>query len=353
MNHRRLRRLAALLLALCLICTACSGAVKATTIHLLKTEGSVAVSDAAGRALEVAAGLALYSGCGMTTQPVSYAWLELDQVKLAKLDADSEIAIQKEGRDLTIELHSGGLFFHVSEPLAEDETMQIATSTLAVGIRGTCGWVTADGAAVGILEGTVEVTAASSGETVRVTAGETAHLTRAADGSESLTVAPLAAADVPDYVATELAADDALAQAVLEASGLDVLHPDEADTPDQTDTPDATDAESEEQGGEPGAQVDFSGYGGSYLCEESGVTFQLTTDGGYNLFTPRPGDPAHADQYELTEVDSTLQLLDFTTGETLLTVTAQDSALQIVCNDPTTEAGNYLVYLEGLYTPAA
>ena len=61
------------------------------------------------------------------------------------MDADSQAEIQKNGKDLEILVNTGSVFFHVTEPLEEDETMTIRTSSMMVGIRGTCGWVTSDG----------------------------------------------------------------------------------------------------------------------------------------------------------------------------------------------------------------
>ena len=90
--------------------------------------------------------LGLYSGYGVATQAESYAWIDLDEVKLAKLDAGSEIEIAKEGKKLEINVKSGNMFFNVTQPLADDETMDITTSTMMLGIRGTCGWVTENNA---------------------------------------------------------------------------------------------------------------------------------------------------------------------------------------------------------------
>ena len=89
----------------------------------------------------------------------SFAWINLDDVKLAKLDEKSEIAIQKEDKRLELEVKSGSLFFNVTQPLEDDETMNIRTSSMVVGIRGTCGWVEVPDAShmnVYLLEGKVE-----------------------------------------------------------------------------------------------------------------------------------------------------------------------------------------------------
>ena len=119
----------------------------AATMFLRKMEGSVTVSDAEGQSIEPAENLGLYSGYGMGTEAESFAWIDLDKVKLAKLDEYSEAAISKDGKNLSIEIQSGSLFFNVTEPLADDETMEIRTSSMMVGIRGTCGWVTENTAA--------------------------------------------------------------------------------------------------------------------------------------------------------------------------------------------------------------
>ena len=102
----------------------------------------------------------------------SFAWINLDDVKLAKLDETSEIAIQKEDKHLELEVKSGSLFFNVTQPLEDDETMNI----LVVGIRGTCGWVEVPDAShmnVYLLESKVECTA---GGTATISAGEVGRL---------------------------------------------------------------------------------------------------------------------------------------------------------------------------------
>ena len=116
--------------------TACSQNA-ATTIRLMKIEGTVGVADGNGREVQPREDLMIYSGYGMSTAPVSYAWMNLDAVKLAKMDEDSAIQIEKSGKNLEIVVDRGGLFFNITEPLAEDETMNIRTSGMMVGIRGT------------------------------------------------------------------------------------------------------------------------------------------------------------------------------------------------------------------------
>lgn len=213
-------------LSLALGCAGCGGtgstdstgmSASAATMFLRKMEGAVTVSDAEGKSIEPAENLGLYSGYGMGTEAESFAWIDLDKVKLAKLDEYSEAAISKDGKNLSIEIQSGSLFFNVTEPLADDETMEIRTSSMMVGIRGTCGWVTENTAA--LLEGTVTVTA--EGQSATVSAGEMAILT----DEGTLEVKPFTTSSVPAFVAVELEDDEVLAEEVKDDAGIDVLDP--------------------------------------------------------------------------------------------------------------------------------
>ena len=204
------RRGLALFLAACtlLSCTACGGGA-AAAMHLRRTQGTVGVSDNEGKRVEPRDDLGLYSGYGVGTQAESFAWIDLDDVKLTKLDQDSEIEIVKEDKSLEINVKSGSLFFNVTEPLADDETMNIATSTMMIGIRGTCGWVAEDAAY--LLEGEVEVTAGE--QTATAAAGEVAKIS--SDGV--LTVEEFSAGDIPAFVKAELdGLDTAELSSVLE-----------------------------------------------------------------------------------------------------------------------------------------
>lgn len=213
------------LLALVLLLTSCgSGSgTSAATMHLRRAEGTVSVSDGEGKNVEPRENLGLYSGYGVDTKNESYAWIDLDEVKLSKLDQNSQAAIKKEDKHLEIEVLSGAVFFNVTEPLADDETMNIRTSTMMLGIRGTCGWVALSEdkgtLTVGLLEGKVEC---SNGEnTAVVSAGEKGTI----PASGEINVTPLTAAQVPAFVKAELEEDSTLAETVKADSGLDVLAP--------------------------------------------------------------------------------------------------------------------------------
>lgn len=143
-NHGRIQVLFPMFVLL-LMLAACGNSTTATTMHLMRAEGQVDVSDNAGKDVELAENLGLYGGYEVDTYRESFAWINLDDTKLTKIDQESKIAIEKEGKNLEIEVKSGSLFFNITEPLANDEKMDIRTSTMMVGIRGTCGWVEVPG----------------------------------------------------------------------------------------------------------------------------------------------------------------------------------------------------------------
>ncbi len=113
----------------------------ASTMRLTKAQGTVSVTNKNGRNMGTQNDMKLFNGYQLATSEVSYAWINLDDSKLVKMDAVSEVEIQKKGKDLEILLNSGNLLFNVSESLKADETLNIRTSTMVTGIRGTAGYV--------------------------------------------------------------------------------------------------------------------------------------------------------------------------------------------------------------------
>ncbi len=215
----RRKRTLALLLAVCMALSGCGGGLKAAAMRLRKTAGEVWVSDEKQKDVPLAEDLGLYSGYRVDTWEESYAWIDLDEVKLTKMDADSRVEVVKDGKDLEILVKSGSIFFNVTEPLAEDETMTIRTADLLVGIRGTCGWVDAEKKQAALLEGKIRCEA--DGERANISAGEKVSLGE--DGQ--LTVTPLTARDVPEFVREELEEDEDFLQEILDDTGIDVLNP--------------------------------------------------------------------------------------------------------------------------------
>ncbi len=237
---RSVKRALALILALsmALSCAACGGEegpsavedgkengpgaeISAASMWLVRTEGNVAVTDGDGADVSLIDRLGLYSGYGATTRAASYGWIDLDDVKLTKMDENSDIEVEKEGKHLTLTVNSGAVFFNVTRPLEEDETFEIRASTMVTAIRGTCGWVEvsdADHMNVYILEGAVRCSVGDVTESVA--AGETAAISRS---EETIEIGAFTAADAPAFVTSEVENDAALAEEIIDASGIDFI----------------------------------------------------------------------------------------------------------------------------------
>lgn len=206
----------------------------ASTIQLMKTEGSVSVTNGSGRALSVFEDMRLYNGYHAKTAEKSYAWASLDSSKLIKLDAVSEAEVRKAGKKLEVLLNSGNLYFNVSEPLEKEESLNIRTSTIIVGIRGTCGWVKmldAWRAQVYLLEGQVEcsITDPATGEsrTTVLRGGEMAEFVVYPQGQAGARCEIIRQSyteeQIDGFVLVELVKDRALCEKIYTGSGLDVL----------------------------------------------------------------------------------------------------------------------------------
>lgn len=225
MRYKR-RQLTILLVAiLALSASACGKKAIATTMHLLRTEGTVAVADGEGKEVAISENLGLYSGYEIETGQEAYAWIDLDKTKLAKMDADSAVEIHRDGSHLEMVVGKGSLFFNIEEHLTEEETLDIRTSGMTIGIRGTCGWVSAvdEGHLQAyILEGTVECSGAENAAgAVSVGAGEVAELS-VKDGKAEILVRKFSVSEIPQFVQAELEENEDLNERVKGACGLDV-----------------------------------------------------------------------------------------------------------------------------------
>ena len=118
--------------------------IKATTMRILRLEGTVSLQDDSGMK-SVKENLRLVSGNVLDTSADSLVSIGLDDVKIVTLDELSRAKFNQSGKYLNLDLTKGSLFFEVDKPLADDETFEIETSTMIVGIRGTSGWVSVEG----------------------------------------------------------------------------------------------------------------------------------------------------------------------------------------------------------------
>ena len=231
------RSMIAMLLVVCMICTntlpAFADQAVASTMRLAKTEGKVSVTNKNGRDMGTMADMKLFNGYNLGTEQASYAWIGLDDSKIVKLDAVSEAEIQKKGKDLEVLLNSGNLFFNVTESLKADETLNIRTSTMVTGIRGTCGWVKVLDSwrtEVFILEGSVECwvmdPVTGQAKTVRLGAGQKATFVvydQMREGDKcDIIMGTYGENDIDPFVAVELLNDPDLCNRVGVATGFNI-----------------------------------------------------------------------------------------------------------------------------------
>ena len=150
----------------------------ATTMRLLKKQGIVKLYDKE-KEKSIIDNIRLSSGNSIKTETESLAAIALDDSKVVTINDESRAQFEQKGKKLNIKLTDGSLFFEVSKKLASDETFDIRTSTMVVGIRGTSGYVAVDEEGhetLYITDGEVEVigTNPTTGEqkVIRVKAGQ-------------------------------------------------------------------------------------------------------------------------------------------------------------------------------------
>ncbi len=151
----------------------------AAVMRLEQTSGDVKVTSSSGKASQIIQKMRLNSGDDVKSAAKSYAYISLDDSKVVKLDANSEAQIKKSGKKFEVSLVSGNLFFDVDKALGSDESFEIKSATMTMGIRGTCAQVEkkADNStSITLLEGNLSCTLtdpkSGKSQSVQIKAGE-------------------------------------------------------------------------------------------------------------------------------------------------------------------------------------
>ena len=231
-----MKRALTLFLALCLVLLPAAPALAetaiGTTLRLADYSGTVDVKNAAGSALTVAKDMRLYNGYCLATSAKSDAFISLDSDKAVRLDERSKASVQKSGSQLEVCLVTGQLFFNVTKPLASSETMNIRTSTMITGVRGSFGWVNAE--ETGLMHGHVELrcTNPRTGEVRRteLRSGQRVYFSGSASGGldaglagSGFTKTEIRNPDVPSIVVEAMRSDPTLIEQVrADVPGVDV-----------------------------------------------------------------------------------------------------------------------------------
>ena len=222
----------------------------ATTMRLLRYEGTVEIEDPSGKQLPVMENARLTSGEAMKTGEASSASVGLDKGRIVTLDALSRVEFEKKAGALSMNLTEGKIFLDVSEKLDANETMDIKTSTMVVGIRGTIVYASNDpvtdadavdlksvdlkGLApekgsiirisqLGVLEGTAQITYTDNAgreQALSVDAGLKAVVPEYSEDAEGIPapkVEPITQEDLQGFVLNQITADDSVYKRVDEA----------------------------------------------------------------------------------------------------------------------------------------
>ena len=217
-----------ILLTVSLLMLSACGKVEGTTMRLVRYTGTVML-EGAGQKDAVSENMRLFSGNVLNTAIESNAFISIDDQKAVTMDQNSRAEFVKDGNKISIDLTKGDLFFVVSEPLPEDETFEICTYTMAVGIRGTSGYVEAgtDGTECLIItDGKVIVTLIdpASGESVNIEVSAREKLIVRSDPEPEtdeavFDISRIDSGDLPNFVKEIIKSDNELLEDVLRETG--------------------------------------------------------------------------------------------------------------------------------------
>ena len=203
--------------------------ITATTMRLLRVEGTVSLEEK-GKTRTVKENLRLNDGNALSTESESLVSIGLDETKVVTLDEKSRAEFSQKGRKLNLNLTDGSLFFVVEKPLEADESFDIRTSTMVVGIRGTSGWVSVEGEneSLIITDGIVHVKGTNpvTGESkeIDVSAGQKISIYLYNDrdvDSIMFHLENVTERDLPKFVLDRLREDPDLLDLVIEQTGWD------------------------------------------------------------------------------------------------------------------------------------
>ncbi len=206
----------------------------AKTLKLAKTEGTVQVTDSIGKKLPSFEQMTLKNGQHVKTDVASYAWINMDDSKTAKVGQKSDVDISQQKEDLEIRLNSGDVLVNVTKKIAKTATVKIRTGTTVTGITGTTPLARVrsnNDVTISMLDGigNLAMTNSAWGETRTLTlrAGQSADIStiQSADGRSTTTVSirQTRAEDFTTSAIQEIAADSDFAQKIQNANpGVDI-----------------------------------------------------------------------------------------------------------------------------------
>ncbi len=138
-----MRKLLSMLLAIVLMMSMTSTAFAATKmegiiITLEKLDGDGAtITNKVGKELALKEGARIVTGYTIKTDDKTVVYLSLDSKTSVVIERNSSVTIQKKGSKNEIYINAGEVAANVSEKLEGSEELNIATSNMVMGVRGT------------------------------------------------------------------------------------------------------------------------------------------------------------------------------------------------------------------------
>ena len=135
------RKMAALFVSCLLAFTVCGVSLteeySAQTMRLTHYEGNVEILNPSGEPRFVMENVRFASGEAIRTDVESFASVSLDATKIVTMDQLTHVEFTKEGGRIVMKLKDGSMLLDVQKKLDKTETLDIETSTMSIGIRGT------------------------------------------------------------------------------------------------------------------------------------------------------------------------------------------------------------------------
>lgn len=109
----------------------------ANTMRLLQYTGSVELTEDSGESVTLMKSLRIDTSATLKTGDKSSASIGMDSSKVVTLGQNTEVELTKKSSKMKITLTEGNLLLDVKEKLKDDESLDVVTSTVTMGIRGT------------------------------------------------------------------------------------------------------------------------------------------------------------------------------------------------------------------------
>ena len=132
-----------IVLSLLLLMTSCDKGLTAVTVRVQRFEGTVSLISN-GKNATLMDNMLLHSGDSILTGQQSFIDMRLDDTKAVGLTQNSAADLIKSGKKLEVDVRKGEVYFYTTRKLEKDETFNLRSETLIVGIRGTSGYIKVD-----------------------------------------------------------------------------------------------------------------------------------------------------------------------------------------------------------------